>query len=155
MINITRKPDDGTNPSTIQVKRSKFKKTEYPIIVVPANGKLDWYEGARTMCFVYSKNHGNFILKGYRGEVDKYLKKNYTHYFCYVSMWHHGRTRGHWNFWKPDVTIYEPSKSNRECKWKYRIIKYSKSYNSYHNDKEIEIRLKRLPKKWIPEFDGF
>jgi hypothetical protein len=136
-----------------QVSKITFSdKKKYPIIKVPANGKPDWYEGARTMCFVYSKQ-GNFILEGYRGEVDSYLKKNYSHYFCYISMWHHGQSRGHWKFWKDDVGIYEPSKTNRECKWKYRVIKYDSKSISNRN-KKTEIQLKRLPKRWIPEFDN-
>jgi len=148
MLSITKTPDNGTNPSTIKVKR--IKKVDYPIIRVPANGKPDWYEGARTMCFVYSKI-GNFILEGYRGEVDAYLKKHYTHYFYYVSMWHNGKSRGHWNFWKNNVTIFSPDKRNRNCKWKYRIVK--SDHNDYNKENRIEILLKRLPKKWIPEFD--
>jgi len=150
MLSIIKTPDNGSNPSTIKVKRAKFKKVDYPIIHVAANGKPDWYEGARTMCFVYSKNQGNFILEGYRGEVDAYLKKNYSHYFYYVSMWHNGESRGHWKFWKNDVTIFQPDKRNRDCKWKYRVVK--SNFNDYSNNR-IEIQLKRLPKRWIPEFD--
>jgi hypothetical protein len=136
-----------------QFKQSKVPKTEYPVIKVPANGKTEWHEGARTMCFVYSKHHGNFILEGYIGEVQEYLKKNYTKYFCYFSLWSGGISRGFWRFWKDrDVSIIEPSKFRKQ--WKYKIISREPRY-SYRQDlkTKYEIHLKRLPKKWIPEFD--
>jgi hypothetical protein len=129
------------------------EKGRLPIIHISANGHPDWYEGARTMCFVYTKHCGNFILEGYRGEVENYLKEHYTKYFCYVSMWHHGQSRGHWKFWKDrGVIIFEPSKHRKD--WKYKIISYEPRY-SYRQDQKIkaEIHLKRMPKRWIPEFD--
>lgn len=136
-----------------QFKQSKVPKTEYPIIKVPANGHSDWMEGARTMCFVYSKHHGNFILEGYRGEVEKYLEKNYTKYFCYFSMWSHGRSRGSWRFWKHrDVSILTPSKHRKD--WKFKIISREPRY-SYRQDYKVkaELYFKRMPNRWIPEFD--
>jgi len=122
-------------------------KKQYPVIKVPANGKPDWYLGARTMCFVYSKYKGNFILEGYRGEVEEYLKKNYTHYFYYESMWHEGEARGHWKFWKENVIIFEPERKLK--RWKYEV-RYSGD-----QQKELQLFFKRLPKRWIPEFDKF
>lgn len=136
-----------------EFKPSKVPKTEYPVIKVPANGKSDWYKGARTMCFVYSKHHGNFILEGFLGEIQEYLKKNYTKYFCYYSMWYAGRSRGYWRFWKDrDVTISEPSKHRKE--WRYTVTSREPRY-SYRQDVKIkaELHFKRLPKRWIPEFD--
>lgn len=124
-----------------------------PVIQVPPSGDFCWIEGARTMCFVYSKHHGNFILEGYFGEVQEHLEKNYTKYFCYFSMWSHGRSRGYWRFWKKrDVTILEPSKYRKD--WKYKIVSKEPRY-SYHQDIKIkaEIHLKRMPKRWISEFD--
>jgi hypothetical protein len=131
------------------------KKKRYPIIKVPANGHPDWYEGARTWCFVYSKNHGNFILEGYRGEVEKYLKENYTHYFCYISMWSNGRSRGNWHFWKDNIGIFTPDKHRKD--WKYMIRPYTGGRNQLNADdvKEKTLRFKRLPKRWIPEFNQF
>jgi hypothetical protein len=142
--------EDVKFESSLMVKLSKGK---YPVIKVPANGHRDWMEGARTLCFVYSKHHGNFILEGYRGEVEEYLKKNYTKYFCYFSMWSQGRSRGYWRFWKErDVTISEPSKHRKT--WKWTITSREPRY-SYRQEFKIKhkIELKRLPKRWIPEFD--
>ena len=133
-----------------------MEKKKYPVIKVPASGQPNWGDGARTMCFVYSKNHGNFILEGYRGEVENYLKKNYTHYFCYFSMWHKGRSRGYWRFWKDmTVSIFQPSKIFKN--WKYRVVKYRSSdgygYQISTRKENITLEFKRLPKRWIPEFD--
>lgn len=123
----------------------------YPIIDVPATGIPDWYNGAFTLCFVYSKNNGNFILRGYRGEVEKYLKEHYKYYFCYWSMWSDGCSRGHWKFWKDNIGIFEPSKLTKT--WKYKIRPYHTFEMSENVILEKCIFLKRLPKHWIPEFD--
>lgn len=132
------------------------KKRHYRVINVPSSGNPNWGEGARTMCFVYSKNHGNFILEGYRGEVEAYLKRNYTHYFCYYSMWSKGHSRGYWKFWKDKmVGIFEPSFISKN--WRYRVIKYAPStgHGYFVSTKKPEKTLvfKRLPKHWIPEFN--
>jgi len=140
-------------------KKSKTPKKELPIIKVPANGHPDWYESARTWCFVYSKNNGNFILEGFRGEVEEFLKRNFTHYFCYYSMWGNGQSRGYWRFWKEkDVTISTPSKHRKE--WKYTIEKREvKPFNNgrinFSNMKTttFSMKFKRLPKQWIKEFN--
>lgn len=138
---------------------SLVPKKIYPIIDVPADGKPKWYGGACCMMFVYSKNHGNFILRGFSDEAEKYLKKHYTHYFYYISMWCDGKSRGYWHFWKNGVTILEPNRRlKRDKRYKYVI---HKSFNGgYYNDlselkqeKPIELKFKRLPKQWIPEFD--
>ena len=132
----------------------KIVKKDYPVIKIPANGKPDWYEGARTWCFVYSRHNGNFILEGFRGEVEDYLKKTYTHYFCYISMWNHGQSRGHWHFWKDYVGIFTPDKHRKD--WKYTIRPYSNAYGHVTPKEEIEektLHFKRMPKRWIPEFN--
>jgi len=135
-----------------QKKEKAIFNKKYPVIKVNASGISNWYNGARTMCFVYSKYHNNFILKGYRGEVEKYLQKNYTHYFCYYSMWYHGRSRGMWHFWKKDVGIFSPSERNKDRK--YEVRPYSGDNNlTIEEINEKTFRFKRLPKRWIPEFD--
>jgi len=133
-----------------KLSNSTRKKYDFPIIDVPASGNPNWWEGAYTLCFVYSKHNGNFILQGWRGEVMEHLKENYSHYFCYISMWHDGRSRGHWNFWKDSVSIFEPCKTRKE--WKYKVVKYSGG-GMYDRNRVLELEYKRLPKRWIKEFD--
>lgn len=137
-------------------EKNKLKK-KYPLIKVQSSGKSTWMGGARTLCFVYSKNQGNFVLEGFRDEVEQYLKKNYTHYFCYMSMWHLGRSRGSWWFWKNSVGIFSPNKSGKHKDWKYTVRPYTSFYEPVNEEyKDIEKKtflFKRMPKRWIPEFD--
>ena len=124
----------------------------YPIIEIMPDGKADWYEGSYCLLFVYSKYNGNFIIKGYRREALKYLKENYNHYFYYVSMWHNGKSRGHWKFWKEsDIIIFEPSKEEKYSK--FRFVKYDRN-NGFNTTNSFELSFKRMPKRWIPEFDN-
>jgi len=126
------------------------EKKQYPVINVPADGKSGWYNGAWCMVFVYSKNKGNFILKGYYREVFKYLKENHTHYFYYLSMWSPKGNRGYWSFWKDCISIFSPEKSRRRTlREKFQVVKYTKGTH----DRIFEKEFKRLPKRWIPEFN--
>lgn len=126
------------------------------IIEISGAGKKSWIGGAWTIAFVYSKYHGNFILKGFYKEVVEQLSKNYTHWFANLTLWRAGKGREVWDFWKGDVIISSPRRrpriintfhSNfglklRDYKWKFRNIPTKK-----------ELKFKRLPKRWIPEFD--
>ena len=127
-------------------------KKNYPVIEVPASGKPDWYEGAFSLFVVYSKHNGNFILKGYRGEVEKYLKKNYTHYFYCCSMWCNGKCRENWHFWLDNVNIFKPFKTSRLRKMTHTDRKFC-VYKSA--DFKSQLSYKRMPNHWIPEFDMF
>lgn len=164
----------GLNPITmsypvgigkVDANGKPIVKKGYPIIDVPADGEPKWYGGAFALYFVYSKQNGNFILRGYSDEVEKYLKKNYTHYFYYVSLWNAGQSRGFWHFWKDSVTILEPNiKLRKNKRYKYEVYESvsCRSFNSledFGNAKkkaaENTLRFKRLPKQWIPEFNKF
>ena len=128
---------------------------KYPAIDIPADGKRGMPGGAYCLCFVYSKYKGNFVLKGYVREVEEYLKKNYTHYFYNLSLWHHGQNRDIWHFWKKDIGVFEVSIKERRKGKKNEIRPYS---DSVHDEAELEaktFKFKRFPKRWIPEFDKF
>jgi hypothetical protein len=133
----------------------------YPVIEVPADGVKGVGGGAYVLCFVYSKHNGNFVLKGYHREVKAYLKKNYTHYFCNMSMQWMGSHRDFWKFWKDSVGVHEPSKY-RKGRSKEDMQFVVRPYISWHcSDEEKDeadakaLRFKRMPKRWIPEFDNF
>ena len=129
---------------------------KYPVIEVPAEGKTCWGEGAYCLCFVYSKYNGNFVLKGYYREVKKYLKKNYTHYFYNITLWHKGFSRNIWHFWKKDIGIFDVGVRERKKGRKTQVRPYSCSYENKFTEEEIKSKtfyFKRLPKRWIPEFD--
>jgi len=135
----------------IKPARTEKKSKNLREVVVPPNGKPDWYLGAYSLIFVYSKYDGNFIVKGYRGDVLDYLKKNHTHYFYYVSMWHSHETRGNWGFWKDTVGIYTPER--RDKRFKYRVTNQTWTNRDKKGITPITLEFKRLPKRWIPEFD--
>lgn len=131
---------------------------KYPIIDVPANGKPEWSGGAYTLCFVYSKYNGNFVLRGYYKEVGEYLKKNYTHYFCNMSLWYAGQNRDIWSFWKTNVGITHPSIREKKKGKRVEVWAYRNWFDDDPTEEEREvmtIKFRRMPKRWIPEFDKF
>lgn len=130
-------------------------KKNYPIIDVPANGRPDWSVGAYTLAFVYSKNSGNFVLRGYYGEVKQYLKKHYTHYFVNYSLWSGGHSRNIWDFWNDSIGIFSPSQRRKDRKYEVRPYTGGRNNISLKEFDAKRLKFKRLPKRWIPEFDMF
>ena len=131
-------------------KQKALLNKKYPIIDIPADGISGMYGGAYCLCFVYSKYKGNFVLRGYVREVEKYLNKNYTHYFCNKSLWHKGFNRDIWSFWKDNVGIFIPSIEEKKKGKKIEIRPYSWIEDS---NELIEFKCKRIPKRWISIFD--
>lgn len=141
-------------------KQKALQNKKYPEIEVPASGEPTRSGGAYCLCFVYSKYHGNFVLKGYMKEVQEYLKKNYTHYFCNYSLWHKGFNRDIWDFWKDNIGIFHPSIrfTKRKGDRKIQVRPYSNWFDddvTTEEKKETTLRFKRMPKRWISEFDKF
>ena len=140
-------------------KQKALSNKKYPVINVPASGEPCRMGGAYTLCFVYSKYKGNFVLKGYMKEVEEYLEKNYTHYFCNMSLWHQGFNRDIWKFWKDDITIFEPHRQSKSYKgkdkWKFQVRQYSYAKTVEGNIEVEPLWFKRMPHRWIPEFDKF
>ena len=151
----------GLDINPVEIPKDRFSKyagtalfpdkKEYPVIKVLSTGNPVWYGGARTFAFVYSRYAGNFILEGFHKEVEAYLKKNYTHYFVNYSLWWHGEHRDIWDFWKDNIGIFSPNKKKRD--WKIQV----RPYSTYQTDKtelaKQTFKFKRLPKRWIPEFN--
>jgi len=131
----------------------------YPVIEVPADGKKGVIGGAYVLCFVYSKYQGNFVLKGYYREVKEYLKKNYTHYFYNMSMQWMGSHRDFWSFWKSSIGVHEPRKYRKGVSRQDQMFSVRRYVNwdaedEEHKKADVEtLRFKRMPKRWIPEFD--
>lgn len=143
-------------------KQKALKNKKYKIIEVLPDGKSGMDGGAYVLCFVYSKFKGNFVLSGYMREVKKYLEMNYTNYFCNYSLWYRGLHRDIWEFWKTSTTIHEPQKDSTYLKGKERWCwsvspeyKWSETAEEKQIRKENTLYFKRLPKRWIPEFDKF
>ena len=135
-------------------KQKSVHNKKYPVIEVPADGKSGMSGGAYCLCFVYSKYNSNFVLKGYMREVKEYLKKNYTHYFCNYSMWNGGLGRNSWYFWKENIGIFDVSVKERKKGKKTQVRPWSNMEIDEETMKEKTFYFKRLPKRWIPEFDN-
>ncbi|MBN1637331.1 MAG: hypothetical protein JW866_00055 [Ignavibacteriales bacterium] len=139
-------------------KQRALNNKKYPVIEVPASGKRTRMGGAYCLCFVYSKYNGNFVLKGYMKEVEEYLKKNYTHYFYNLSLWYRGFNRDIWHFWKKDIGIWHPSVREKRKGKKIEVRPYSDWFEedvTTEEKKKMALHFKRMPKRWIPEFDKF
>jgi hypothetical protein len=143
-------------------KQRALLNKKYPVIDIPASGNRNWSGGAYCLCFVYSKYKGNFVLRGYMKEIEEYLKINHTHYFCNFSLWHHGINRDIWHFWKKNIGIFKPSVRERmkpkSKRTKIEVCTYSDwvwDKSDETNVEKISFKFKRMPKRWIPEFDKF
>lgn len=126
---------------------------KYPERNILRDGKRGMAGGAYCLCFVYSKYNGNFVLKGYMREVEEYLKKNYTHYFCNFSLWNLGQSRDIWHFWKKDIGVFDVSIKERRKGKKSEIRPWMNPELDEETLKAKTFKFKRLPKRWIPEFD--
>lgn len=124
---------------------------ELKVINVPSIGKCGWGGGAYTIAFVYSKYNGNFIAKGYYSEVKKYIEERYTHFFVNYTFWSKSLIgkgfMSYWKFWKYPYYICKLDGSSpidpKNKKWALKNSK-TKTY----------IYFKRLPKRWIKDFDN-
>lgn len=149
-------------------------KDVWPEVIVPADGKTGWWEGAFTINFVYS-NKGNFIVKGYRREVEEYLRKRVQNEgLKYVinqvlyggKNWKTGGSqfRDIWNHYDERVRLSEPSSSSEYIGNTYRtrrvwrendrkwIFRFNETKH-WDSNTIYELKLKRFPNRWVPEFD--
>ena len=125
------------------------------IRIIGNSGKPKWMGGAYTIAFVYS-NKGNFILKGYGAEIREYLQnlkgKGYK-YIINETLWSTDwagkkRFRSIWSISTSNTYISSPtpkSKSKDPDKFKWVIKRF--------DDVVTTMKFKRLPKKWVPDFD--
>jgi len=127
----------------------KDKQFLIPIKVLP-DGKNGMCGGGFTMAFVYAPR-GNFLIKGYYREVKKYIDETFKQGFVNYTLWYvcdytNKKThRSIWSFIGDKLSIHEPYRPKRGSKThKWGIYPYSK--------KDVVMRLKRMPKCWIPEF---
>ena len=146
-------------------KQKALLNKKYPVVEVPADGKSGMMGGAYVLCFVYSKYKGNVVVKGYMREVQKYVKEHFkTHYFCNYSLWNLGKNRDIWDFWKENIHISPPHRQSKVFKgkdrWKFQIYEYAPFYDRNEETEEERaareakrMYFKRMPKRWIPEFD--
>ena len=124
-------------------------KKQLEVITVPNDGVPKFYGGAFVLAFVYS-DKGNFLVKGYSHEVDKYLKAHFARYFVRYTMHHKGEQRSWFHFGdKCNLAIDEPNLKRSDFHRKYRV----RPYGYEHNLMAVQLTFKRFPTRWIPEFD--
>jgi hypothetical protein len=124
------------------------------IIVSEYNPKARKFpDNAFCIAFVYAES-GNFVVKGFSGDVHKHVENNFPKSLVNLTWWHKGTKRSFWKFTHDDIYIKKITsqywaihknelKRNRGwVVWKYV-------------DRELPETLyfRRLPKKWIKEFD--
>lgn len=133
-----------------------MKKIQYKEInLEPAGKKLfdSYADKAFSVTFVYS-NRGNFLIRGFWGETRYFLaelvKQGFKFYYQY-SFYNGGAARfTHTKFYTDRVWIFEPAKRTSlrgEHRNKFEF------YKRVNNENKKVLALKRLPKRWIPEFD--
>lgn len=124
-------------------------KTQFTVIEVPASGQSDWGNGAYTHGFFYTPD-GNFLLKGYYGEVKSYAKTKFDRYFVRLVLYSRFGSRTITTFSDNCRLSYSaPCLRRSDYRTKFEVYPYD-----YHrNDNAIRLSFKRFPTKWIPEFD--
>lgn len=130
---------------------TKIPESKFPEIVLPNKGIKG--HNPYTLAFVYGEK-GNRLIKGYLQEVQEYLEKLSEKFFVKYTFYHQGEHRGYWKFYKKEIGIFEPEKGKYSSKRrrKFEIRGYS-NFEGY--EKVPVIQLKRMPHKWIPEFNVF
>lgn len=117
-------------------------------IEVPKVSKPCWMNGAYTIAFVRS-NKGNFILKGYSGDVRYYLKHSNIKWFANFTYYSNEGRRSHWKCGNKNIYISTPTlkpKKKNSITFPYHFAIYKKL-----EEGNIILKLKRLPNRYIPE----
>lgn len=144
-----------------------MKNKKWLTIEIKADGNSGMIGGAYSHVFVYS-NKGNFLLKGYLRECEEYLKElvrdTGLKYFASKTLFFDGKSRDIWEVSDERIGLYGPSpdlkytRKDIKEKWSKENRKFKIRFKPNHRwDSETlkEFRLKRLPKKWVPELFDF
>jgi ABC-type sulfate transport system substrate-binding protein len=115
------------------IELSKFHHTK-------THGFADPY----VIYFVYPKDGQPVMVKGMYREVEAFVKETYPMSFYRWTMWKGGESRGSWGFACKDKYAMETIVDGR------RRVEVS-----IFNNRTLvrKFTLRRMPKKWIPEFD--
>lgn len=133
-----------------------MKKIKYTEIQLAGNkNAFKGNYGAKgfALTFVYS-NKGNFLIKGFWGETEAYLDKlvqDGLKFYYQYSFYKDGKKRfTYTNFWKRSVSVLAPEKDTWGNRHRNKFV--IKKLNKYGHWETI-LEFKRLPKRWIPEFE--
>jgi hypothetical protein len=97
--------------------------------------------------FVYAPE-GFFVVKGRSDEVEKYIKARFPKYVARYTFWKDGESRGNWT---SNLPLYWSREYNRN---NFRSTKYYVLHmNTATGFKENLLRVRRIPKGWLPIYD--
>jgi len=137
-------------------------ENEFPVIEVTPSGKPDWSGGAWCLAWTYTSK-GNFLLKGFYGDIEKYIKEKGWKCWSVMNLYHtnsmdkfpyYRRPTGTYRTiiktFKCDFWISSPDTNARRKRPRdYRFKVYPEDA---YNRKLDGLLLKRLPKRFL-EFD--
>lgn len=104
-----------------------------------------------TVYYVYTRDEGNFIIKGSYSKVIAHLKSIKSPYFYRYTFWMGGKSRGGWRG-SNGIRIYEKhpfnaSEQSSNCQKRYYFV-------SYVNHKpKLLLKVRRIPHRWVKELD--
>ena len=109
--------------------------------------------GGYVFAHVYSRDEGNYLIKGLYKSVMAYLEKR-KYWFANITWFHKGEQRKYWIFWKDGVYISEP-RIGFEDKF---FLGDKGKYLGWTKYKVTDLTdhiyyFKRIPNKWIDKFN--
>jgi hypothetical protein len=136
-----------------------MKKNILPEIIVPNMGAKAFRcygDKGYLIVFVYS-NKGNFVLKGFAGEVnkkiDELITNGYKFYYRYNYL-NKGKVRySNVAFWNKDIWFGTPEKRTSKYGSNLNKFEFRRNSQEWNEPSKVVLSLKRLPKYWIPEFE--
>lgn len=128
------------------------------ILSSPTKKEVSFKNGSGYTHWFVRSDKGNYVLKGTHKECQAYLEDK-QNWFANCVWFHKSELRNRWYFWKDSVYIAKPrmlssitgrfmEKFNYNGWSKYRV----KALGGYSN---LEFNFKRMPNKWIKEFEQF
>lgn len=140
-------------------------RPKYREIIIP--GERERGSSKLAMYFVLTPE-GRFLLKGQNSsKIQEYIKKNFPICIYRYTFWGKGTSRGGWQGKHPSVYIHFKERteeiphrlwpgSTTSKKTNKIVITFSKKGSQYQNisePREITFTCRRMPNKWIPEWD--
>lgn len=111
-------------------------------------------DGRFAMCFAYFQNGDKILYKGSKKLILDQLKASGLNYVCNFVLWSQtmtirGRVTERFSFWRSNIfyirhSVHEVSGEIRHHDKKFTISPFKG---------DAVLKLKRIPHKWIPEYD--
>jgi hypothetical protein len=117
-------------------------------------------KGIYALAFVYSRDNGNVIIKGEQKLVLEEIEKNFTPAVVNLQRYKQGRTPAWWMVSTSNgynnIYIAEPHKPRKDLsgitKRSNKFI-FTCYYKKHEKTETKTLSLRRIPKRWIPEYN--